>query len=73
MLRNQKIQQDVEGAMKTVIIVVLAFAMVACDKRDQYQLTTSDLGRVYRLNKSTGEISLIEGYTVTRLQEPRTE
>ena len=46
-----------------IIFTIIVFSLVACEKghsTDVYQLTTSSDGRVYRLNKITGEIWLVE-------------
>lgn len=46
-----------------IIFTIIVFSLVACEKghsTDVYQLTASSDGRVYRLNKITGEIWLVE-------------
>ena len=45
--------------------------LFGCSSKEEYQMSTSEGGRIYRLNKKTGAISLIEGYNITNLQEPK--
>ncbi len=59
--------------MKTFIMACFVLAFSGCNFKSDYKLITSQNGRVYRIDKSSGEVSLVEGFTITKLQEPKTE
>ena len=45
--------------------------LVGCDAKESWDLVTASNGLVYRINKKTGEVSLVAGAQVTRLDEFR--
>ncbi|MDD8018870.1 MAG: hypothetical protein PHP42_10895 [Bacteroidota bacterium] len=56
--------------MKTYIIIFITFFFVGCDRFSEYEISKSDGGRIYRLNKHNGEVSLIDGFNIIVLREP---
>jgi hypothetical protein len=55
-------------------IGALSVLLVCCDSKvstETWDLVTSSNGLVYRINKMTGEVSLVAGAQVTRLDELR--
>lgn len=59
-------------------IGVASLFFVGCDSKEQesWDLTTASNGLVYRINKKTGEVSLVAGAQITKLDEfrgPKTE
>src|SRR5258708_1689106 len=53
------------------IAVALLALLAGCEKRETYELLIAGNGLVYRLNKTSGEISLIVGSQVTKMEEWR--
>ncbi len=54
-----------------VVFLLTALFLTACDNltsRDKYQIATSTDGNVYRLDKASGEVWLIKGNTMEKLQ-----
>ena len=54
-----------------VAFLLIAFCLTACDNltsRDKYQIATSTDGNVYRLEKASGEVWLIKGNTMEKVQ-----
>jgi hypothetical protein len=64
-------------AIKTRIITqarvgfVLVGLLAGCEKKEQYDLVNAGNGLVYRINKSSGEVTLIVGSQLTKLDESR--
>ncbi len=57
--------------MKSILLsLFLAALFGGCLRNEQYDLITSQSGRIYRLNKNSGEVSLVEGTKITKLLEP---
>ena len=61
-----------KGHIMRLFVVALAFFALSCSNGGNYQLSTGEGGKLYRLNKSSGEVCLIEGYTITKLRQPST-
>ncbi len=56
--------------MKTLLIVSTMLLVSGCSRSDNYRLFSSEAGKVYRLDKTSGQVSLIEGCKIVRLSEP---
>jgi hypothetical protein len=56
--------------MKSCILALFFSALIGCSRNEEYDLITSQSGRIYRLNKNSGEISLVDGTKITKLPEP---
>lgn len=58
--------------MRTTILLLLVVLFSGCDRfsQSEYEISKADNGQFYRLNKSNGQVSLIEGYNITILKEP---
>lgn len=58
----------------TLSILAVATVLTGCDrteKKDTHELVTAGNGLVYRINKTSGEVSLIAGAQITKLDEWR--
>lgn len=54
-----------------VIVLFVSLFFIACNNitsQDKYQITTSAEGNIYRLDKSSGEMWLIKGQSMEKVQ-----
>jgi hypothetical protein len=60
------------GKMKLALVIATSFALVAlngCERHGSNELVNASNGALYRINKDSGEVSLIEGTQIIKLQE----
>jgi hypothetical protein len=50
---------------------MLSLLLVGCDQKPKWSLVTTKDGLVYRINNETGDVSLVAGAQITRLDEFR--
>jgi hypothetical protein len=58
-------------SFSTVLLIALLLIMPLreCIAQDKYQIVTSSDGHVYRLDKASGEVWLIKGSSMEKVQE----
>jgi hypothetical protein len=62
------------SAIRYVVIGALSILLVGCDskeKMESWNLVTASNGLVYRINKQTGEVSVVAGTQMTKLDDLR--
>ncbi|MGD0036323.1 MAG: hypothetical protein ABSC53_03415 [Bacteroidota bacterium] len=55
--------------MKYIIPTLIILLFSGCDKNNDYELFKSDGGKIYRIDKVTGDVAVIEGNHLIALKE----
>ena len=58
-------------AFQGLAVCMVSLLLVGCDSKESWDLVTASNGLVYRINKKTGEVSLVAGAQITKLDEFR--
>lgn len=58
-------------AVKALAVCMVSFLLMGCDSKETWDLVTTSNGLVYRINKNTGEVSIVAGAQIARLDEFR--
>lgn len=56
-------------AMKILSLFALSLLLVGCESKPKWELVTTKDRLVYRINKQTGDVSLVAGAQITKLEE----
>jgi len=59
--------------MKIFTSIVLILLFSSCSNNSNYEIIESEYGSLYRLNKNTGEVKIIEGRLIKDMYELNTE